>query len=79
MGLKLAERAVRSRSTKGRIPAPEDVFLAWLCWLPENTNIAEAAEREIQRLDSHDDSERPRQLKVLFVTLVENIGRGGAH
>lgn len=33
------------------LPRSEDLFLAWFFTLPENANVAEAAHREIARID----------------------------
>lgn len=44
---RLASRALRVRA----LPAPEDVFLAWLLSLPDDADVAAAARLEIARLD----------------------------
>jgi hypothetical protein len=59
---------------------PEDVFLAWLLWLPRDADLLEAASREIHRIDSRAvDADGPRQLKALFTVLVENLRSGNGH
>ncbi|WP_026381828.1 hypothetical protein [Afifella pfennigii] len=35
--------------SSGTAPAPEDVLLAWLVWLPEGTDPGTAARQELQR------------------------------
>ena len=32
-------------------PSPEDVFIAWLLWLPDGVDLPEAALQEIAKLD----------------------------
>lgn len=51
---------------------PEDVFLAWLLALPGNADIADAARREIARLDRAEPLQSgPRRLRQLMIELVE--------
>ena len=33
------------------LPSPEDVFIAWLLWLPDDVDLPEAALQEVARLD----------------------------
>lgn len=50
------------------LPAPEDVFLAWLMMLPPDADVASAARREIARLDATAPLQPgPAQLRRLFV------------
>lgn len=50
----------------------EDVFLAWLLHLPDGTDLAEAARREIDRLDEAAPlPHEPRRLRSLFVEAVQ--------
>ena len=79
MGLKRAERVTATRSASPACARPEDIFLAWLFWLPKNADLLEAARREIQRIDCRAiDADGPRQLKALFVALIENRRGQGA-
>ncbi len=80
MGLKLAERVAAIPSTGSATARPEDIFLAWLFWLPKNADLIEAASREIQRIDSRAiDADGPQQLKALFMALIENLRGGRAY
>src|SRR3546814_4660586 len=52
----LIARRTRARATsaprpRNDMPRPEDVFLAWLCSLPEGADIAAAARREVARIE----------------------------
>ena len=38
-------------SERCSLPSPEDVFIAWLLWLPDGVDLQEAALREVARLD----------------------------
>lgn len=52
--LTLSRRGGRAgRLAHGRctLPEPRAVFLAWLLWLPLDADVAEAARREVARLD----------------------------
>ena len=62
-----AESALRSE-----LPQPEDVFLAWRLWLPEGTDVAAAARREVARLERHTPL-RPelKRLRDLFLEAIE--------
>ena len=33
------------------LPSPEDIFIAWLLWLPDDVDLPEAALQEVARLD----------------------------
>ena len=51
---------------------PEDVFLAWLLSLPSEADIAQAARREIARLDRAAPLDAgPKRLRQLMIELVE--------
>src|SRR3546814_20121905 len=52
----LIARRTRARATsaprpRNDMPRPEDVFLAWLCSLPEGADIAAAARRAVARIE----------------------------
>jgi hypothetical protein len=80
MGLKLTERMTATQSGSPATARPEEIFLAWLFWLPKNADILEAASREIQRIDCCAvDADGPRQLKALFMALTEKLKGGRAH
>lgn len=50
------------------LPAPEDVFLAWLLALPDILDVATAARREVARLDAAGEmGPGPARLKRLLV------------
>ena len=38
-------------SQRCSLPSPEDVFIAWLLWLPDGVDLPEAALQEVARLD----------------------------
>ena len=38
-------------SQRRSLPSPEDVFIAWLLWLPDGVDLPEAALQEVARLD----------------------------
>lgn len=38
-------------SQRRPLPSPEDVFIAWLLWLPDGVDLPEAALQEVARLD----------------------------
>jgi hypothetical protein len=74
------ENATSAASIYQPTARPEDIFLAWLFWLPNNADLLEAAACEIQRIDSCAiDADGPRQLKALFMALVEDLRKGKAH
>ena len=51
---------------------PEDVFLAWLLTLPSGADVAQAARREIARLDRAAPLDAgPERLRQLMMELVE--------
>lgn len=53
-----------------RQPEPEEVFFAWLMWLPADADRRKAAEREISRIDACDaKGEGPTKLRALFADL----------
>jgi hypothetical protein len=80
MGLKLVETASAATRSNPAIARPEDIFLAWLFWLPRDADLLEAATCEIHRIDSRAiDADGPRQLKALFMALIENVRKGRAH
>lgn len=67
-------RALANR--QGKLPEPEDVFLAWLMQLPFEADIAAAARHEIIRLDAIAPlSAGPRRLRELFVAAAEEASR----
>lgn len=63
------DAAGRRKSTaRERLPLPEDVFLAWLLALPEGMDLAQAARREIARLDAAAPlGPGPARLRGLFI------------
>lgn len=53
-----------------RQPEPEEVFLAWLMWLPADADRRQAAAREVSRIDaSAARGEGPARLRALFADL----------
>lgn len=51
---------------------PEDVFLAWLLALPDDADTAEAARREIARLDRATPlGAGPERLRALMIELAQ--------
>lgn len=53
-----------------RQPEPEEVFLAWLMWLPADADRRQAAAREVSRIDASDaKGEGPTKLRALFADL----------
>ena len=38
-------------SYRRSLPSPEDIFIAWLLWLPDDVDLPEAALQEVARLD----------------------------
>jgi hypothetical protein len=66
------------RAGQGRLPAPEDVFLAWLLGLPNDADVALAAHHEIARLDAAAPLPAgPKRLRELFFAAVEASFGGG--
>lgn len=54
---------------------PEDVFLVWLLGLPDGTDPAEAARREIARIDAAGPADgRLHRLRALFGALARTGG-----
>lgn len=50
------------------LPQPEEVFLSWLVAQPEGTDLMDAANTEIRRLEAYRGGHHgPRRLKELFV------------
>lgn len=79
MGLKVVETGP-TRAAAHPVASPEDIFLAWLFWLPKNADLLEAATCEIRRIDSCPvDADGPRQLKAMFLALIANLRTGRAH
>ncbi|SFU12913.1 hypothetical protein [Mesorhizobium sp. YR577] len=54
------------------LSCPEEIFLSWLLWLPQGSDIRTAAAREVARLDRRaplpDDL---RRLRALLITAAE--------
>lgn len=51
---------------------PEDVFLLWLLQLPEGTDVAEAARKEITRMDRNAPlSPRAARLRELMAEAID--------
>jgi hypothetical protein len=70
--LTLARRGGRAARLAqcGRTRAgPREVFLAWLLWLPQGADVAEAARREVARLDRAEPL--PPEVAALRLLLVE--------
>lgn len=68
MGLNVGANQIAGQATAQ--PQPEDVFLSWLLAQPAGTNLAEAAETEIARLQRYQgDHPGPRRLVELFEAL----------
>ena len=66
----LAPSSSRSALVSPRQPEPEEVFLAWLMWLPAGADRRQAAAREIERIDERAiRGEGPMKLRALFVDL----------
>lgn len=60
----------RPALVKPRQPEPEEVFLAWLMWLPAEADRQQAAAREVSRIDASDaKGEGPARLRALFADL----------
>ena len=64
-------------SQRRSLPSPEDVFIAWLLWLPDGVDLPEAALQEVARLDR-----RPalppgaERLRDLLLAVVRGQGQG---
>jgi hypothetical protein len=54
-------------------PCPEDVLLSWLMWLPEGTDHAQAARKEIAKLETK--GPLPQNLQRLRDLLLEISAR----
>jgi len=55
--------------------APEDIFMAWLLYLPHGTDTARAAKHEIARLDAAETMPRGwERLREMF----QSVARGEA-
>lgn len=53
-----------------RQPEPEEIFLAWLMWLPADADRRKAAAREVERIDASEArGEGPTRLRALFCDL----------
>ncbi|MBL0937057.1 MAG: hypothetical protein IBJ07_20140 [Rhizobiaceae bacterium] len=53
-----------------RQPEPEEVFLAWLMWLPADADRQQAAAREVSRIDASEaKGEGPTRLRAFFADL----------
>lgn len=53
-------------------PAPEDILIAWLLWLPRDADIAAAAAVEIERIDrGRPLPPGPSRLRELLLQLAE--------
>jgi hypothetical protein len=54
------------------LSCPEEIFLSWLLWLPQGSDIRTAAAREVARLDRRaplpDDL---RRLRALLITAAD--------
>ncbi|WP_420960223.1 hypothetical protein [Brucella sp. IR073] len=59
--------------------SPEEIFIAWLLWLPKEADMAAAAAEEIRRLDRYQGPlTGPLRLREMFVTLVASL-EGALH
>ena len=66
MGLNVERRGAAARSTP--LPQPEEVFLSWLAAQPQGSDLMNAANTEIRRLEGYrGEHQDPRRLKELFV------------
>jgi hypothetical protein len=58
------------------LPSPEDIFLSWLLWLPDDADVPSAAADEVARLDRHAPLEpgakRLRDLLLSAADMAEN-------
>ncbi|GGA80127.1 hypothetical protein GCM10011491_04280 [Brucella endophytica] len=64
----IARRRAASQCT------PEEIFIAWLLWLPKEADMAEAAAEEIRKLDRYQGAlAGPRRLREMFVALVATL------
>ena len=58
------------------LPSPEDVFIAWLLWLPDGVDLPEAALQEVARLDRRPAlSPGAERLRDLLLAVVRGQGR----
>ncbi|PRD43335.1 hypothetical protein C5748_11515 [Phyllobacterium phragmitis] len=53
---------------------PEDIFLAWLLWLPKEADMAAAAAEEVRKLDRYRGNlAGPHQLRAMFLALIATL------
>ncbi|MBA8879998.1 hypothetical protein [Phyllobacterium myrsinacearum] len=52
------------------MPAPEDVFVAWLMHQPRNADLVVAASAEVARLQSYASHPGAKRLHDLFCALI---------
>ena len=72
MGLSFCQNRSGIRRDVDASTAPEDVFMRWLLSRPQGSDIAEAARREVARLESPaSQHEGARRLHELFRALIE--------
>jgi hypothetical protein len=66
----LTPQPSRTSLVARRQPEPEEIFLAWLIWLPADADRRRAAEREVERIDASEaKGEGPTRLRALFCGL----------
>jgi len=58
--------------------SPEEIFLAWLIWLPKEADMAAAAAQEVRKLDLyHGNLTGPHRLREMFVALIASLVQSG--
>ncbi len=63
-------------SHRRSLPSPEDVFIAWLLWLPDGADLPEAALQEVARLDRRPAlSPGAKRLRDLLLAVVRGQGQ----
>ncbi|GAB1580689.1 MULTISPECIES: hypothetical protein [Phyllobacteriaceae] len=54
--------------------SPEEIFLAWLIWLPKEADMAAAAAEEVRKLDLYRGNlAGPYQLRKMFIALIASL------
>ncbi|KXF78870.1 hypothetical protein ATN84_03665 [Paramesorhizobium deserti] len=54
--------------------SPEEIFLAWLIWLPKEADMAAAAAQEVRKLDLYRGNlAGPHRLREMFVALIASL------
>jgi hypothetical protein len=67
---RLGNRAASAEAST--LSCPEDIFLSWLLWLPQGSDIRTAAAREVARLDRRAPlPDGLRRLRALLITAAD--------